>query len=169
MRELGPLAAESRLARCGDNFRRRLDNRGQKIVMVVLWIVGLVRKPYAIEEIRLPGHGAILHLHAVEKAVLNMRIAPIPAPDQPAALGELPQKSEIALPNEGSPFTTRTMSQAKPNGELQLREVLWHPGQTAPPGQSGAGELLFILLKRCFRHVQDFVCNFGPSCIISSS
>jgi len=28
MRELGPLAAESRLARCGDNFRRRLDNRG---------------------------------------------------------------------------------------------------------------------------------------------
>src|ERR1700678_594384 len=98
MRGLGPLASEPRLACCGDSFRWGLDDRGQKIVMVVVRIVGFVRKPNAVEEVRLPGHGATLHTHTVDEAVFDMRSTPISAPDQPAALGELPEKREIALP-----------------------------------------------------------------------
>src|SRR5882724_10553145 len=50
------------------------------------------------KQIPLPRHRTALHMHTIDKAVLHAGIAPIPAPDQPAAVRELTEKREVALP-----------------------------------------------------------------------
>lgn len=65
---------------------------------VLIGIVGFLRIPETGEKIALPGNGAALDMNAVDEAVLDMRSAPIAAPDQAAALRELPEEGKVAFP-----------------------------------------------------------------------
>jgi hypothetical protein len=65
---------------------------------IVIGIVSVIGIPIAGEEIALPRYRATLHMHAVDKAMLYRWSAPVAAPDQAAAQGELSEEAEIALP-----------------------------------------------------------------------
>src|SRR5208337_1869369 len=86
---LSSLISGARLARGCRNSHWLLDHSGQKILMVLVRVVGIVRKPCAGEEIALPGHGATLHMDVVDEAVLEVWCSPVPAPDHSAALRKL--------------------------------------------------------------------------------
>ena len=68
------------------------------MLVVVIRIVNIVGIPGASEEISLPGDCATLHMNTVDEAVLDVGSTPVAAPDKAAALRELPQEGEIALP-----------------------------------------------------------------------
>ena len=65
---------------------------------VFVRIIGSVGIPGAGEQVCLPGHGATLHVHAVDEAVFNIGSAPIAAPDQAAAVCQLAQEREVTFP-----------------------------------------------------------------------
>jgi len=95
--DLGLMVLGARLA-CCVGIDRSLDHGGQKIVTVLVWIVGFVGIPFSPRKLSLPCHCATLHMHAVDKAVLDIRRSPIPTSDHPAALCELSRKRKIAFP-----------------------------------------------------------------------
>jgi hypothetical protein len=48
---------------------------------IVVWVISLVGIPGAGEKIPLPGDSTALHMHAVNKVMLEIGSAPIAAPD----------------------------------------------------------------------------------------
>ena len=76
----------------------RLGCGGKEMLFVVAGIVSVVGIPGTGKQIALPGDGAALDMDTVDEAVFDLGSAPVAAPDQPAALGELSQEREISFP-----------------------------------------------------------------------
>ena len=65
---------------------------------VFVRIISSIGIPGAGEQVCLPGHFATLHVHAVDEAMFNIGSAPIAAPDQAAAVRQLPHEREVTFP-----------------------------------------------------------------------